>query len=73
MKTNRSPEIGKKYATWAASLCKNTDAQLNEAVRLLRVNTSESEITISTVPSSQFLLITVHSEKVFENATAEAS
>merc|ERR1711879_545449 len=71
IKTNRSQEIGKTYAAWASSMCKNTNSHLSEEVRLMRVATTDSEITISTIPHSQFLLVTVHSDKVTET-TSEA-
>ena len=64
LKTNRSQETGKKFAQWASMMCNNTVGTLKEEVRLLRVATTESEITISTIPSSQFLLVTVHNEKL---------
>lgn len=64
VKTNQTPELGKRYAAWGATLCQETLLQINEESRLIRVNTSESEITISTIPASVFVLITVKSAAI---------
>ena len=66
IKSNRSPDISKKYAAWGASMCRNTMQDINEEVRLIRVNTTDSELTVSTIPGSPFLLVTVQSQKLVE-------
>lgn len=50
-------------------MCKNSLNHLNEEVRLLQLATTESKITISTIPGSQFLLITIRSEKPLESTS----
>ena len=70
VKTNQSMEVGKRYAAWASTLCTTTQQQLKEESRLLRINTTDSEIMISALPHSPFLLITV---KTTQTAPAPSS
>ena len=66
IKTNR-PTLGKQYASYASLLAKETYKLVEEDVRLVRINSSGVEITISTVPGSRFILVTAYGERFKKN------
>ena len=63
IKTNRSINYGKQYAAYASLLARETQKIVEEEVRLLRINTISTEVTVSTVPGSRFLLVTASGDK----------